>query len=70
MSAKKSKGVVRHVWIVEMKAGHVWWPTVGCYLNEKDCIRFMGCNWQANNPDDKFRVRKYQAARAARGKRG
>jgi hypothetical protein len=49
-----------HVWIVEMKVGENWKPTVTCSLTKEDAEREAGV-WKRNNPDDDFRVKWYRA---------
>ena len=51
-----------HIWVVEimdyMKDNPQWEPTVGVALSREDA-RAERARWQANNPDDKFRIRPY-----------
>jgi hypothetical protein len=50
-----------HVWIVEMKNGDRWVPTVGCGLTQKDGEWHIAV-WRRNNPDGKFRLKQYRPA--------
>jgi len=46
------------VWVVEMKIGERWEPTVGCALERADAAGELA-KWRGNNPHDAFRVRRY-----------
>ena len=62
MSTKKSQ---RHVWIVEVSWNDgrgLWHPTVGIGLTQKDAYRERA-DWQRRNPDERFRVVRYERAR-------
>jgi len=50
--------VSRHLWVVEMQEDGQWWPTVGVSLTRDDARRDHA-QWERDNPDDSFRVRKY-----------
>ena len=54
----------RHVWVVEMKFKGIseWEPTVGCALTREDG-RELRVEWKKRNPDDQFRLTKYEAVR-------
>jgi len=47
------------LWVVEMLEGGRWLPTAGAQLSRKDARRLIECDWQVDNPDDKFRVVAY-----------
>jgi hypothetical protein len=48
------------IWIVEMLIDKVWKPTVGAGVFKNDGNRTLE-EWKLNNPDDKFRLVKYQS---------
>lgn len=50
----------RRVWIVEMRLGKSWHPTVGCALTRSDGLDALR-EWRINNPNDRFRVVSYFA---------
>lgn len=47
-----------HVWVVEIKCGGRWLPCASACLTRRDARREK-TDWQYQNPDDKFRVKKY-----------
>lgn len=55
-----------HVWIVEIDASTTatrkWEPTVGCGLTKEDGEQVLN-DWESQNPDDTFRLTKYEAVR-------
>ena len=53
---------MNYIWIVEMRVGKNWLPTTGAGLVRVDAA-IIAEQWRENNPDDKFRVRKYEARR-------
>ena len=58
--------MAKRLWVVEhyWEHGKLWSPTVGVKLtrDEAECeLR----DWRAANPDDKFRVTPYVAAKGA-----
>ena len=48
-----------HVWIIEMLVNDKWEPTIGCGISKEDALMFMRAEWKSNNPNDKFRIAKY-----------
>lgn len=48
-----------HIWIVEMKCGKKWGPCACANLARKDAEREKVFYWEYNNPNNKFRVKKY-----------
>ena len=49
------------LWVVEMREGEVWSPTVGVAISRADGRRELA-DWKYNNPSDKFRLVKYVRA--------
>jgi hypothetical protein len=49
---------------VEHYGDHVdkWYPTVGCGLNRDDGRHQLSI-WRAKNPDDRFRLTRYEAVK-------
>ena len=47
------------LWVVEMKIGDNWEPTVGVGLTRADARWEKKC-WEGGNPTDTFRVVKYE----------
>ncbi len=64
--ARKSKAVV---WVVEMwnDERERWEPTVGTGLIKCEAMRER-LQWVANNPNDRYRVSKYQRVEVKHGK--
>jgi hypothetical protein len=52
------KEMKRYIWVVEMKEGEQYMPTVGVGL-WKRIMKAIKEDWQYRNPGDKFRIRKY-----------
>lgn len=48
-----------HVYIVEMFWAGRWQPTVGCGIDREQGRRAVK-HWRTTNPNDKFRLSKYQ----------
>ena len=48
----------QYLWVIEIKDQRGWLPTVGCGLTRFDARRSKR-EWEASNPDDKFRIKKY-----------
>lgn len=49
-----------YVWVIEMRFGKSWRPTVGMTLTRKDAEMALDA-WQGKCPNDQFRVVKYMA---------
>lgn len=51
-----------HVWIVEVlwATANTWQPTVGIAFRREEA-RLELWRWRKSNPDDKFRLRRYDA---------
>ncbi len=56
-----------YIWIVEMWDWTQWVPTVGAGITRKDAERNIRQEWKPNNPDDRFRVRRYDRGRGRQG---
>jgi len=54
-----NRKTVSHVWIIEIKDGSKWIPTIGCGLTRDDAHQLKRGKWEYLNPSDKFRVKKY-----------
>jgi len=55
---------VKYVWIVEIKEeDDDWAPTIGCALTKRDALHVELPDWKWRNPNDKFRVRRYEAVK-------
>ena len=54
-------GGMSHVWVVEMDCLGIWKPVKGIGITRADCRKEKRV-FKFNNPDDKFRVRKYVRA--------
>ena len=48
----------RAIWIVEIKIGPLWQPTVEAALTRADAKRGLA-RMKVNCPDDRFRIRRY-----------
>jgi hypothetical protein len=48
------------IWVVEMKVGNNWEPTIGVGLTREDG-RLELARWRGKNPTYKFRLVKYEA---------
>lgn len=58
------------IWVVEMRLGSRWEPTVGVALNREDG-RAVLAHWREAGPDDEYRLVRYEAgAEASRGPKG
>lgn len=52
--------MTNHVWVIEMLLNGKWEPCSDCTL-KRNFGRYLLKGWKANNPADKFRLRKYVA---------
>ncbi len=59
MTAKTNNN---NVWIVETKIAGKFSPTVGVGLSKADAKKQL-IYWIASNPNDKFRLRKYEVSK-------
>jgi hypothetical protein len=51
-----------YVWVVETKMDRgKWLPCAEAKLTRADCLSELRWKWLLNNPNDWFRVRKYEA---------
>jgi hypothetical protein len=55
VEAKKRR---RHVWIVQMKIGDMWYPTTGAAITLKAATKTVR-EWRERNPSDTFHVHKF-----------
>lgn len=49
------------MWINEPKLKNLWVPTTGAHLCRDDARKDMA-DWKANNPTDRFRIKRYRRA--------
>ncbi len=49
------------LWVIEMKEGDRWVPTLGVAFSRSDG-RITLSEWRENNPDHEFRLRPYYRA--------
>ena len=56
------------IWVIEMQYDRrgLWHATVGVQLTRGDARR-VKADWQERNPNDRFRLRRYQRALAGKG---
>jgi hypothetical protein len=47
-----------HIWVVEMRSGNKWLPTVGVCFSIRQA-RIEKSDWEERNPDDEFRIERY-----------
>jgi hypothetical protein len=59
LTIEKNKPPIKYVWIIEMFDNGQWYPTIGCGLTKADAQMFIRADWKVNNPNDKFRVKRY-----------
>jgi len=58
---KPKRKDTRHLWVVEMlEPFGKWHQTTGAGINRENG-RWKLREWRRRNPDDKFRLRKYEA---------
>ena len=50
---------MKHVWIVEMLQGKIWWPCACGHLTRKDALREIQQYWKKYGANDKFRAKMY-----------
>lgn len=55
----------RIIWVVEMWISERarWEPTIGGALSRKECVDDTLRDWKRSNPDERFRVVKYEAVK-------
>ena len=47
------------VWVIEILIDDEWLTTADAYFTRKDARSDKLHYWEFNNPDDKFRIKKY-----------
>jgi len=47
------------LWVVEIKEGGIFVPTVGAYLSRATARHQLSCDWKKCCPNEKFRIAKY-----------
>ena len=52
---------MNHVWVIEMLVKGKWLPCSECAFTRKEAERIKKSYWQEDNPDNEYRVWKYQA---------
>ena len=52
-----------YLWVVETKDGGRWIPTVGVGFTREEARTRM-YRWRCNNPNDRYRLRRYYAEEA------